>query len=121
MGIRASSRRVSHWRKVWEGTRTNEGHWDEGSPHPLGTTDQTNRRQAAFSLQTAVIVRVGQSGELSSLDQIRPIVSFPRLGAGFQGADASQSAELNRLPDTSPAVRGHKGGGGRGHRAALCE
>ena len=108
MGIRASSRRVSQWRKVWEGTRTNEGHWDVGSPLPLSTTDQTNRRQAALSLQTAVIVRVGQSGELSSLDQIRPIVSFPRLGAGFQGADASQSAELNRLPDTSPAVRGHR-------------
>ena len=64
MGIRASSRRVSQWRKVWEGTRTNEGHWDEGSPLPLGPTDQTNRRQTALSLQTAVIVRVAQSGEL---------------------------------------------------------
>ena len=68
-------------------------------------SQRISNRQSA--LQTVVIVR--STIRLAPLwSKSGSIVSFPRVGAGFQGADASQSAELNRLPDTWPAVRGHR-------------
>ena len=73
-------------------------------------------------LQTAVIVR-------RTIRLFRPN-PFPRAGAGFQGADASQSAAQpapghfacceRTQEETQGDTRGHRGAD-TGHRAALCE
>ena len=113
MGIRWSSRRVPP-----EHTRAHQGRPGH-TRADQGTRTKTGMKEVVSRWADQPTGRSPNCGNCPSHNpaplwsKSAPIVSFPRVGAGFQGADASQSAELNRLWDTSPAVRGH--------RTQLCE